>query len=125
MNHDLVTGRARLQRLLTAVDRDPVSQQISMTAALAQARHLDRVGDINDTRRLAGVLTKILSVMAERDDHDATAQTAGELLAVLSDLADDGDEDMAIGVNASAADVSPQVVEIARAFAQSRRRSCM
>jgi hypothetical protein len=122
MNHDLTAERARLHRLLNAADRDPVSKRISMTAALAQARHLDRLGDVDDTRQLASVLTRIVVTEQERGDVDATAMAAGELLAVLSDIADDGDEDMAIGVNASAAEVSWRVMEIARAFAERRRR---
>jgi hypothetical protein len=122
MNHDLTAERVRLHRLLNAADRDPVSKRISMTAALAQARHLDRLGDVDDTRQLASVLTRIVVTEQERGDVDATAMAAGELLAVLSDIADDGDEDMAIGVNASAAEVSWRVMEIARAFAERRRR---
>jgi len=122
MNDNLVAGRARLRRLLTAADSDPVSRRVGITAALAQARHLDRVGDIEDTRRLASVLTRVVVAEQERGDLEAIAMAAGELLAVLSDIADDGDEDMAIGVNASAAEVSPHVIEIARAFAQRRRR---
>jgi len=122
MNDDLVAGRARLHRLLTAADSDPISRRIGMTAALSQARHLDRMGDIDDTRQLASVLTRMVVAEQKRGDLQAIAMTAGELLAVLSDIADDGDEDMAVGVNASAAEVSPRVIEIARAFAQRRRR---
>lgn len=122
MKDNLVADRARLHRLLNAVDRDPISRRIGMTAALAQARHLDRIGDANDTRQLAGVLTRVVLAEQARGDDEAIAMAAGELLAVLSDIADDGDEDMAIGVNTSAAEVSPRVIEIARAFAQRRRR---
>jgi hypothetical protein len=122
MNHHLDGERARLHRLLTAADHDSLSRRLGMTAALAQARHLDRIGGIDDTRQLASVLTRAVVAEQERGDLEATALLAGELLAVLSDIADDGDEDMAIGVNASAAEVSPRVIEIARAFAQRRRR---
>lgn len=123
MNHHLNGERARLQRLLAAAGHDSLSRRLGMTAALAQARHLDRIGDIDDTRQLASVLTRAVVAEQERGGLEATALLAGELLAVLSDIADDGDEDMAIGVNASAAEVSPRVIEIARAFAHRRRRS--
>lgn len=121
MNHHLDGERARLHRLLTGADHDSLSRRLGMTAALAQARHLDRVGDIDDTRRLAGVLTRAVIAEQERGGLETTALLAGELLAVLSDIADDGDEDMAIGVNASAADVSPRVLSIARYFGSKRR----
>ena len=122
MNDDLTAERARLHRLLNAADRDPVSKRIGMAAALAQARHLDRLGDIDDTRQLVSVLIRVVVAEQERGNLEATAMAAGELLAVMSDIADSGDEDMAIGVNASAADVSLRVMEIAQGFAQRRRR---
>lgn len=122
MNNDLAADRARLRRLLTATDHDPLSRRIGMTAALAQARYLDHWGDIDDTRQLASVLTRAVFVEQQRGDLRAIDMLAGELLAVLSDLADAGDEEMAIGVNVSADDVSLQVIEIARAY--TRRRRC-
>lgn len=122
MNHHLDGERARLHRLLTAADHDSLSRRLGMTAALAQARHLDRVGDVDDTRQLASILTRAVVAEQERGDLKATALLAGELLAVLSDIADDGDEDMAIGVNASAADVSPYIIRIACVFSRRRQR---
>ncbi|MEG8058017.1 hypothetical protein QP150_16185 [Sphingomonas sp. 22L2VL55-3] len=122
MNHHLDGERARLHRLLTAADHDSLSRGLGMTAALEQARHLDQVGDIDDTRQLASVLTRMASAAAERGDNGATALAAGELLAVLADIADDGDEDVAIGVNASAADVSPFIIGIACEISRRRRR---
>lgn len=125
MNHDLTAERARLHRLLNAADLDPVSKRIGMTAALAQARHLDRLGDIGDTRQLASILTRIVVAEQERGDVEATAMAAGELLAVLSDIADDGDEDMAVGVNASAAGLSREVLSIARRVSLQRRQAAV
>lgn len=121
MTDDLAKGRAQLQDLLVASERDALTRRIGLPTALLHARHLEEIGDMHDTRQLAGVLTRVASAAAERGDNGATALAAGELLAVLADIADDGDEDVAIGVNASVADVSPLVMGIAREISRQRR----
>lgn len=122
MTDDLATGRAELQDLLVASERDALTRRIGLPTALLHARHLEEIGDMHDTRQLAGVLTRVASAAAERGDNGATALAAGELLAVLADIADDGDEDVAIGVNASVSDVSIFIIGIAREISRQRAR---
>jgi hypothetical protein len=116
-------ARARVDEMMNRANAPGLAafKRLALGGAVVAAQAAERIGDEYDTRVLSGVLTEALAHADQQSDGDAVALYGGELLAVLSDLADNGDEEAAEGVNLSAAALPAVLVRYGAACAARRK----
>lgn len=113
-------GRERLKRMLEQAP-DPFLGRTALAGAVVQAQANERIGDGDDARALAAVLSLALSAELGRGNQPLIDLRTAELLAALCTVADDGDEPAAMAVNDSAPSLPPAVVVMAGACQRIQR----
>jgi hypothetical protein len=107
MTSPLDADRACLEELIATSAQGGMTKRLCLGGALIVARSLDERGTVADTCRLANVLGMAAAYATERGDNNEADLASAELLAVLSDLADEGDEDLAVLINTTMPRPSP------------------
>lgn len=120
---DLHAARQNLDSIAAVCTNPALSlvHRMARRVAVIAAGNADRLGDEQDARRYCDALIAALRDAREAQDVGAIELYEAQLMAVLSGLADAGDEDAAMRLNALACDVPPLSARLALAVANERR----